>query len=234
MQSMPTIGFSSAAPVTSKAVASLFFDFLCLQVSSVSNFHPDTGGAGGHFLRLSCSVALWGWRSTADKYHRLWGALAASGPHWLCPCSWRGCFPGLHCSGSWVPCRETISRGPWVACDSQVQAAGVRVRGYSRKAHTLHFVHFGPAFCALPKSEQLRRPCAWECTLPGVQCIYHLPHPSRLVSWVPRERCAVCLLWGADLRLQPSWQMPTVQDLRETWLAIGSLLTAWWRMLSLG
>ena len=92
----------------------------------------------------------------------------------------------------------------------------------------------GPAFCALPKSEQLRRPCAWECTLPGVQCIYHLPHPSHLVSWVPRERCAMCLLWGADLGLQPSWQMPTVQDLRETWLAIGSLLAAWWRMLSLG
>ena len=145
MQSMPTIGFSSAAPVTSKAVASLFFDFLCLQVSSVSNFHPDTGGAGGHFLRLSCSVALWGWRSTADKYHRLWGALAVSGPHWLCPCSRRGCFPGLHCSGSRVPCRETVSRGPWVACAAQVQAAGVRLRGYSTKAHALLGLHFVPA-----------------------------------------------------------------------------------------
>ena len=44
----------------------------------------------------------------------------------------------------------------------------------------------------------------------------------------------MCLLWGADLRLQPSWQMSTVQDPRKTWLATGSLLTVWWRMPSLG
>ena len=40
----------------------------------------------------------------------------------------------------------------------------------------------------------------------------------------------MCLLWKADLRLQPSWQMSTVQDPRKTWLATGSLLTVWWRM----
>ena len=39
---------------------------------------------------------------------------------------------------------------------------------------------------------------------------------------------------GSDLRLQPSWQMSTIQDPRKTWLATGSLLTVWWRMLSLG
>ena len=47
-------------------------------------------------------------------------------------------------------------------------------------------------------------------------------------TWFPP--CAVCLLWGADLRLQLSWQMSTIQDPRETWLATGSLLTVWWRM----
>ena len=41
----------------------------------------------------------------------------------------------------------------------------------------------------------------------------------------------VCLLWGADLRLRHSWQMSTVQDPRKTWLASGSLLAVWWRML---
>ena len=40
----------------------------------------------------------------------------------------------------------------------------------------------------------------------------------------------MCLLWGADLRLQPSWQMSTVQIPRPTWLATESLLTIWWRM----
>ena len=42
------------------------------------------------------------------------------------------------------------------------------------------------------------------------------------------------LLWGADLRLRPSWQMSTVQDPRKVWLAIGSLLTVRWSMLVSG
>ena len=41
-------------------------------------------------------------------------------------------------------------------------------------------------------------------------------------------------LWGADLWLQPSWQMSTIQDPRKTWLATGNLPTVWWRVLSLG
>ena len=40
----------------------------------------------------------------------------------------------------------------------------------------------------------------------------------------------MCLLWRDDLKLQPSWQMSSVQDSRKTWLATGSLLTVWWRM----
>ena len=52
--------------------------------------------------------------------------------------------------------------------------------------------------------------------------------------WEHCLRCAMCLLWGADLRLWHSWQMSTVQDPRKTWLATGGLLTVWWKMLSLG
>ena len=43
-----------------------------------------------------------------------------------------------------------------------------------------------------------------------------------------------CLLWGADLWLQPSWWMSTVQGPRKTWLTTGGLLSVWWRMPSLG
>ena len=46
------------------------FSFFFLLVSSVSDFHPDTrGGGGGHFFvfRLTCSVALWGGKDTANK-----------------------------------------------------------------------------------------------------------------------------------------------------------------------
>ena len=57
----------------------------------------------------------------------------------------------------------------------------------------------GPVFCALPRSEQLRRPGAWQAHSPQVGgASYLLPGPGRLVSrraqWEHRLRCAVCLL----------------------------------------
>ena len=47
------------------------------------------------------------------------------------------------------------------------------------------------------------------------------PPPSQLLGFLGAQRerclrCAMCLLWGADLWLQPSWQMSTVQDPRKT------------------
>ena len=63
----------------------VYFGFLCLQLSSVSNFCPDTRGEGRHLFRLTCSVLLWGRRDTANKYHwHVWGVLAVDGPHWVC------------------------------------------------------------------------------------------------------------------------------------------------------
>ena len=92
---------------------------------------------------------------------------------------------------------------------------------YSARTQSLLGVHF----CAFPRSEQLRRPGVWQVDCPRWAVhLNHLPSPSQFPG------CAVCLLWGADLRLQPSWQMSTIQDPRETWLATGSLLTVWWRM----
>ena len=59
---------------------------------------------------------------------------------------------------------------------------------------------------------------SWQLSFPGVPWEHHL-------------RCAVGLLWGAELRLWPSCKLSTIQDPRKTWLATGSLLTFWWRML---
>ena len=47
-------------------------------------------------------------------------------------------------------------------------------------------------------------------------------------------RCAICLFWGADLWLQPSQWVSSVQDPRKAWLAPANLLAVWWRMPSLG
>ena len=99
----------------------VYFGFLCLQVSSVSNFHPDTGGEGSHLLRLTCSIVLQGGMNTVNKCHwPVWGALAAYGLHWVCPSSQHVCFPSLHCLGSGLLCRVTVQSGPWVSCTSRV------------------------------------------------------------------------------------------------------------------
>ena len=64
-------------------------------------------GEGGLLFRFTCSVALWGGRGAADKYHwRVWGALAVFRPQWICPHSRHVCFPRLHCSGSRLLSRE--------------------------------------------------------------------------------------------------------------------------------
>ena len=47
------------------------------------------------------------------------------------------------------------------------------------------------------------------CRFPGCAAPHHL-------------RCAVCLLWGADLWLQPSWQISRVQEPRKTWEQLGA------------
>ena len=69
--------------------------------------------------------------------------------------------------------------------------------------------------------------------------VHLITSPVQMLSflgaqWEHRLRCAVCLLWGADLWLRPSWWMSTVQDRRKTWLATRSLLAVWYRMPSLG
>ena len=64
------------------------FNFLCLLVSSVSDFHLDTGRAvvdTFFFFKAYCSVTLWGGRDAANKYY--WRVLAVSHPLWACPCS---------------------------------------------------------------------------------------------------------------------------------------------------
>ena len=102
----------------SHSVFFVYFGFLCLQISSVSNFCLDTRGRRwSHLFRLICSVVLWGRMNTENKYHwHVLGVLAVYGPHWVCPSSGRICFPGLHCSGSRLLCRGTVQSEPWISC----------------------------------------------------------------------------------------------------------------------
>ena len=163
-------------------VPSVCFGFFCLLVSSVSNFHPDSRGEGGHLSRLTCSVLLWGGRSTANKYHwRVWGVLAVS-----------------RCTGS------APAHGVWAfpvyTAQAQVALQGNCLRralgcmhfpGLSRSGSGSQVLHkgtdsVGHAFCALPRPEQLRRPGTWRVQSPQAGgSSYHLPGHSS-VTWVAK------------------------------------------------
>ena len=164
---------------------------------------------------------LWGERSTANKYHwRVWGVFAVSWPHWVCPCS-----------------QSVLSQSTLLRLQVALQGASPGLRALPR-SKPLRFRFLG--------SPQRRR-LSWTrilCTSPVraaqvPRCLASALSPGgrlRLIaSPVPASqfrhlRCAVCLLWGADLRLRPFWQMSTIQDPRKTWLATGSLLAVWWKM----
>ena len=136
----------------------VYFDFLCLQVSSVSNFHSDTRGRRWLFIQahlFSCAVGS----EEPCKQISLTcvGVLAVYAPHWVCPNS-------LH----------------HVLFGSTLLRLQVVLQGYCPN-WALPFVHFpllnclgsgsqvlrkgtdsvGHVFCALPRSGQLRRPGAW-------------------------------------------------------------------------
>ena len=68
-------------------------------------------------------------------------------------------------------------------CTSQIYTTQVQVLGYSTKAQTQLGLHFEPAFCALPSSEQLRQPGAWGRHTPQVWCILSPPQ-SQLLSFL--------------------------------------------------
>ena len=136
----------------------VYFVFLCFQVSSVSNFCPDTRGRRSSLIQahlFSCAVG----REEHCKQI------------------------SLVCVGSVHSVWATLGLPPLMACvlsPSTLLRLQVALQGNCPK-WALGFVHFpglshsrsgswvlhkgtdsvGPASCALPRSEQLRRPGAW-------------------------------------------------------------------------
>ena len=116
------------------------------------------GSEDGHLFRLTCSVVLWGGRNTANKYHwHLWGVLTVYGPHWVCPSSWQRVLSrsvllrlqlALH--GHCPKWTLRIMHVPGLSCSDS--GSRVLCKGIDS---------VGRAFCALPRSKQLRRPDAW-------------------------------------------------------------------------
>ena len=71
------------------------------------------GGEGGHLLRLTCWVVLWGGRNTAKKYHwHVWGVLTVYGPHWVCPSSQQCVLSGSTLLGLQGVLQGIVQSGP--------------------------------------------------------------------------------------------------------------------------
>ena len=179
------------------------------------------GGEGGHLFRLICSIVLQGGRNTANKYHWcVWGVLTVFQPHWVFPAHCVCIFmvytsQALDCSSG-----NCLRRA--LGC---VHFPSLSHSGSGSWVHPKGADSVGPVFCALPRSEQLRWPGAWEgqSSLGGLGILS--PPLSQLlgflgVQWACLLRCAVCLFWGADLRLWPSGQMSTIQNPKNSWLAM--------------
>ena len=154
------------------------------------------GGGGGHFLRLTCSVVLWGGRNTANKCHwHVSGVLSVFQLHWACPCSQCVCFPSLHCSGSTLLCRELSEVSSGLRALPRSKPLKFRFLGTPQR-HRLGWA------CVLCPS-QVRAAQATRCLESALSTgAIHL-----ILSQVPADsflgaqrecrcpRCAICLLW---------------------------------------
>ena len=163
---------------------------------------------------LTCSIVLWGGRNTANKYHwRVWGVLAVSGPHWVCCCS-QVCVLSLSMLLSHQVALQRNCLKWALGC--------VHFPGLSHSDSGSWVLHkrtdsVGPAFCVLPRSEQLRQPGAWRAHSPQVWCILSPPcQPLEFLGGSRRALSGVlCFFWGAHLWLQPSQWMSTVRESQE-------------------
>ena len=88
----------------------VYFGFLCFQISSVSNFRPDTRLTNlGSLVQLCCGEGgtlqtnITGVCGERLQYMNQTGFAPAHGSV---------CFLGLHCSGSRLHCRGTVQSGP--------------------------------------------------------------------------------------------------------------------------
>ena len=145
---------------------SLCFRFSCLLVSSVSDFRPDMGGRTLFFFMLTCSVVLWGGRDAANKQHCR--VHTVSQPRWACPCLWH-----TNHSGSTLLSRELSEPGPRLRAPPRSKPLRFGTQVALRGADSV-----GTAFCALPRSEQLR------CVVSVVAATCRLSRLCCSVFWV--------------------------------------------------
>ena len=104
------------------------------------------------FFRVACSVMLWGWRNTANKYHWcVWGMLPVSRAHWVWPAHGVCAFPVYIAQALGCSAGNCLRRA--LGC---MHFPGLSRSGSGTRALLKGTDLVGPAFCALPRSELLR------------------------------------------------------------------------------
>ena len=122
------------------------FSFFCFLFSRCLISALTQRSGGGQFFRLTCSVVLWGGRDAANKYHWcVWGVLAVTRPHWVCPRSQYVCFPSLHCSGSRLLCWELSEAGPGLHALPRSKPLRFRFSGTPQRCRLSWACVLGPA-----------------------------------------------------------------------------------------
>ena len=140
----------------------------------MSDFRPDTRGGGGHFLRLTCSVMLWGKRNTASKQH--WCVLAVSRPHCVFPCSRHMCFLCLHCLVSRLLCRELSDACPGLYALPRSELLRFRYSGIPQRRRL--------SWACVLSPSQVRAAQVTRCLASVVAATHRLPCPCHSVFWV--------------------------------------------------
>ena len=134
----------------------IYFGFLCLQVSSVSNFCPDTRGKGGHLFRLTCSVVLWGGRNIANKnITGVCGECLQCMDHTeFAPAHWH--FPGVLSRSTLVRLQVALQG----KCPKQalgcMQFPGLSHSGSGSRVFHKCTDSVGLVFCAVSRSKKLK------------------------------------------------------------------------------
>ena len=212
--------------------------------TSFKRSHAHTAALSAHDLQQASTVTHLHWR-LLDTHGFFWisllwvhcSFLLCPGIHKVLFVPSKSLFPQSYVSsgGSIMGLMETSSKRAYAIPRSTAPWAPAPAAGHCWPIPPQEIlrvlaqsVWVGCVFCAIPNSEELRRPDArW------VHCPWWAMHPTPWfrpliflsVLWKHHLRCAICLLWRADLRLWPAWWLSTIQDLRKTWLAAGSLFS---------
>ena len=156
-------------------VPSVYFSFFCLLASLVSNFHPDTRGRCWSLFLGSVVQSCCGEE----------GMLQTNITGVCEECSQCLCHTGF--APTHGVCAFPVYTAQALGCSAgnclRLALGWVHFPGLNRSGSGSQVLHKGtdliePAFCALPRSEQLRWPGAWRAVT------YHLPRPIHSVFWV--------------------------------------------------